>query len=300
MKFLIAARPYNHQSFGVVCLHQLRQQLLDLGHDAELIFFTGDGKNCQWSFSNDMGNYCPNASPIKNINLSDYLKDVKKTGYIIYPEIIFGNPIGGNNIVRYLLNGEGALKPWGMDASKRDFFLVHSKKYRASFDYYLLNLPSINWLEKSKIVDFEKRTLDATYIGKGQKYGLTRVIKNTFEITRQWPSSQEQLRYLLCNTRFFLTFDHLSATIFDAILCGAIPCIFYPSTFDIGSINESELPTYSANVKLDEYFNIKEIEFDKLLFLEVREKTISIARELEASYPSRVSYLADAIKSHFG
>jgi hypothetical protein len=299
MKFLIAARPFNHQSFGVVCLHRLRDQLIALNYHAEIIFFTGDGKNCQWGFSDDPKNYSPGATLIQNKDVKKYLEEVKKNGFIIYPEIIFGNPIGGNNIIRYLLNSEGALKPWGMDASPYDFILVHSKIYREKFDYSLPNLPSINWLKNLTIVDFEKRNIDVTYIGKGQKYGFSKIIKNTFEVTRQWPNSQEQLRYLLSKTRFFFTFDYLSATSHDAILCGAMPCIFYPSNFDAEVINQFELPTYSASVKISNDFSIEELKYDKVKFLDIREKTIEMTKKIEESYPDRVASLANAILNHF-
>lgn len=299
MKFLIAARPYNHQSFGVVCLHKLRQQLLDLGHDAEIIFLTGDGKNCEWGFSDDPKFYQPNASQIIIKDVKEYLKEVRKEGFIVYPEIVNGNPLGGRNVVRYLLNREGALKPWGMDASNRDFFLVHSIKFRDKFNYALFNVPSINWLDEDSLETFEKRSIDVTYLGKGQKFGFDKIIKNTLEITRQWPNTQQQLRLLLSKTRFFFTFDPLTATSLDAILCGAIPCVFYSDKFDTTSIEDMEIPVFSAYAKLNKNFEVEKIDFNIKSFRETRQEIIEKMRYLESNYADRVAVLASEINSFF-
>ena len=299
MKFLIAARPYNHQSFGVVCLHQLRQQLLDLGHDAEIIFLTGDGKNCEWAFSDDPKFYQPNASKIIIKDVKEYLKEVRKEGFIVYPEIVNGNPLDGRNVVRYLLNREGALKPWGMDASNRDFFLVHSIKFRDKFNYALFNVPSINWLDEDSLEPFEKRSIDVTYLGKGQKFGFNRIVKDTLEVTRQWPNTQQQLRLLLSKTRFFFTFDPLTATSLDAILCGAIPCVFYSDKFDISSIEGMEIPTFSAYARLNHDFELEQMDFDINSFQETRKEIIKQVKHLESSYADRVAVLASKIHYHF-
>jgi hypothetical protein len=64
---------------------------------------------------------------------------------LIYPEIIFGNPLGAKNVVRYMRNKEGALKSWGMNAASALDSYIYLKDYfiqiNSSETYEQLNYP---------------------------------------------------------------------------------------------------------------------------------------------------------------
>lgn len=300
MKFIITSRPYNHQSFGVVTLHKLYDQLKILGFEVELIFFEGDGKNCKWGFSQNPAFYRPGTELLLKKDYKKYLEEVRSEGIIIYPEIIFGNPLSGKNIVRYLLNKEGALKPWGMNSSAGDFYLTHSKMFRDHFDFLLFNPPTINWLPEIEIKPLEHRSIDVSYLGKGIKYGFEKIIQGTLEITRQWPNSQGQLRLLLSNSRYFFCFDALTSTALDAILCGSVPFIFEGGPVTISQLQkEAEIPFYSGTADIDNEMKIKDLNFNIAEFKATREQIIHTIQNILEFYPEKVFLLAENLRSHF-
>jgi hypothetical protein len=301
MKFLIAARPFNHQSFGVVTLHKIFEQLLLLGFEAEIIFFEGDGKDCKWGFSRNSEYYRPGAQLPPPRNYEKYINSIVSNGILIYPEIIFGNPLGAKNVVRYMLNKEGALKSWGMNAASNDFFLTHSQLYRDTYHFALFNPPDITWLNSIEINDLDMRSMDVSYIGKGSKYGFTKIPNGTLEITREWPKSQTQLRLLLNNSRYFFCFDSLSATAFEAVACGAIPFVFPGGPIPIEKLRNGldGLPYYSGFAELDENMNIRDIQYDAHEFQSTRKEIINRIQAMHEDYPKQVSLLAEKISGHF-
>ncbi len=300
MQIIIATRPYTHHSFGIVVLHKLYKTILELGFECKLIFFEGDGLNCNWYFSENPACYEP--KHINRINFSSleiFFKEARENGLIIYPEIINGNPLQGKNIVRYLLNKEGALKKWGMNAGDNDFMLVFSKLYREKFHASLFYPPDISWLNE-KFENRQRKNLDITYIGKGVKYGIKNVIKNTTEITRDWP--QDKLSYLdlLGKCRYFYSFDTLSSTNTDAMLAGAVPFVFEFGPFKLKHIENSEIPFYSGKATYDSEMNIVKLEFDESQYKLIRGQAIKRIKLLQENFQSNVSnFIAKAI-THFG
>ena len=90
MKFLICAPPYNDKSAGIVVLHELHQDMVNLGYDAHLCIFQNT------AFSRMM------------FTSKTDLQDIVDNGIVIYPEVIRGNPLRAKRVVRYFLNREGA------------------------------------------------------------------------------------------------------------------------------------------------------------------------------------------------
>ena len=299
LKFIIASRPYNHQSFGVVTLHKMHEFLLKNGFESEIIFFDGFGKDYKWIFSTNELNYRKSNLINKNRNYKNYLKEVCEKGIIVYPEVIYGNPLSGKNIVRYLLNKERVLKPWGMNASKQDFFLVYSKLYRKNFHHELFNPPSIEWLKELKINNFNTRKIDVTYIGKGIKYGANKIILNTVEITREWPPQTSDLILLLNNTRYFFCFDTLSGTQMTALLCGAVPFVFELGPFKISELINSELPFFTGKASLNEDYSINKLSYDHNEFTNKREESIRYINKLNDQYETKLLSFVKKIIIHF-
>ena len=211
LKFIIASRPYNHQSFGVVTLHKMHEFLLKNGFESEIIFFDGLGKDYKWRFSKNELDYRKSNLINKNRNYKNYLKEVCEKGIIVYPEGIYGNPLSGKNIVRYLLNKERALKPWGMNASKRDFFLVYSKLYRKNFHHELFNPPSIEWLKELK-----EGTIHLIYLELQKKL----IIHTTLQINL-WNLLKSKLENVLQNI-----YGHIIDLSIKTYMGNLIKCIY--------------------------------------------------------------------------
>jgi hypothetical protein len=220
-KFLILAYPYQHNSGGITCLHELCDALVRSGCEAHLLFV--DSKSGQVKYLQNPELFHPNLLRCK-VNASDpkpYLLDLIQNGIVVYPEIIVGNPLNARHVVRYFLNGDGVVTGRKSNYSDRDFCLAFSEKF---FDnpHAILNKPFIHEsFHQNDSPSISERKLDLTYVGKGRTHGKCFRVKDSFEITRQYPATKEELALILRNSRYFFSWDNLSSTNTDALLCGA-------------------------------------------------------------------------------
>jgi hypothetical protein len=303
MKIIIASRPFNHQSNGIVVLQKLYKELNELGFDCRIIFFEGDGFSCKWYFSNALDLYISEGQKFvlekeDESSVNKFLSDTKKNGLIIYPEIIYGNPLNGKNIIRYLLNKEGALKKWGMNAGATDYMLVFSKIYRHNFNGKLFYPNDLDWLDK-EIIPSDKN-IEITYIGKGIKYGINSKISETIEITRSWPIDKSTYHNLLKKCKYFYSFDTLSATNADAMLAGAIPFVFELGPLKLKEISNAEIPFYSGRAIYDKNMKITSLDYDYDQFIITRGEAISKIYEYKKNYSKNVRIIIEDACKHFG
>jgi hypothetical protein len=300
MKFIVVTRPFDSKSQGCVLLHKLAHTLNEVGHEATILFFIGHGSETKGVFSVDSKFYC---EEYKNIFLSDEraFEKFKEGAVVIYPEIITGNPLGGDYVVRYMLNREGFIKAGVMiNPSERDFILTHSYHYHRKPHFHLYNYNGSKFFNKSQTEKFNKRKIDLTYIGKGAKYVACSVLNGTQEVTRRWPETKLELANLLKQSRYIYTWDTLSATVHDAISCGAFPIFM----------------TYAPITK-DEVYNlidlgisIPEITYEETLgqlsenrLEEIEAFMISMVNKtqgLESDYKQNVANFSFKVMEHFG
>ena len=272
MKFIVLARPYNPKSQGCVLLHKLAHTLNKLGHEAALLFFNGYGNQTEAYFTTDRNFYCSDFI-YKNIQDLNAWKKFKEKAIIVYPEIISGNPLNGDYVVRYLLNREGFIKKGVMiNPSISDFILTHSYHYHQSPDFHLFNYQGNQLFNTMGTKNFYERKIDLTYIGKGSKYTKCFKVNDTIEVTREWPTNKLELANLFKNSRFIYTWDCITATVMDAILCGAFPIfmtyapltkneVYNPIDFGLSipeiSYEESLIPLEQSKINEINYFIIE-------------------------------------------
>lgn len=300
MKFIVVTRPFDPKSQGCVLLHKLAHTLNEVGHEAAILFFSGHGTETKGFFSVMPKFYC---EEYKNVFLSDEhaFRKFKEGAVIIYPEIITGNPLGGDYVVRYMLNREGFIKAGvKINPSDRDFILTQSYLYHRNPHFHLFNYNGSELFNKSQTEKFNKRKIDLTYIGKGAKYTTCSVLNGTQEVTRNWPETKLELANLLKQTRFIYTWDSISATIADAILCGAFPIFmaYAPITKD---------EVYNM---IDLGISIPEITYEETLgqlsanrLEEIEAFIISMVEKiqgLESNYKHNVANFSFKVMEHFG
>lgn len=95
--YFIVTPPYNHYSSGVRTLHLLCHALNEIGERA-YIALTENPPNINPVL----------LTPLLTSGVVDFYKDKKIDPVVIYPDIIQGNPLGANKVVRYLLAPAGA------------------------------------------------------------------------------------------------------------------------------------------------------------------------------------------------
>lgn len=144
----------------------------------------------------------------------------------IYPEIYDGNDMGGEKVIRYVLQKPGMMGRWEDGEFKsgpqafdpKDEIYVFSRLYDEwdVDDDHVLFLPII---PLSVFYDQKKkRTKKAFYVGKGANWGNHP--QDAIEITRQFANDQQALADLLNECEVLYIYDRVSALMEVARLCG--------------------------------------------------------------------------------
>lgn len=213
-EFVVAAPPERHSSAGVVALHRLADEI-------------GRHTSCYVAEYTDKFR-CP--------KFPDSI--------VIYPEKLIGNPLRGRKVVRYLLNKEGALTG-KMTVNPGDFVLSYSKTFTEKPDH-IIHQCNFDLIGDAGL-PWGERKIDAFYVGKGAKYGPCARPEGAIEITRDWPPTKAELYDLLRRVRHFFSWDGLSQTNLDALLCGA-----YPLILRYDPMTRAELVRYEVPVIVDD------------------------------------------------
>jgi hypothetical protein len=213
---------------------------------------------------------------------------------VIYPEIISGNPLNAQMVVRYFLNGEGIIKKGlKVNADLRDFILAWSELYHSKPDFVL----SYDFIQNfyAEASSLSEREIDCTYIGKGEKYLKCHVIPGTFEITRSQPAVKSEYLDLLKKTRYIYMWDSVTAVYSDAVLCGALPVMMTYAPFGKAKFGEASQVSIDLPCP-DQYENPKDLDE---AFKAYRTEYIKRGVSLSLNYDSNVIELTKKLSSHF-
>lgn len=214
MRFYVFSPPFNSKSAGVSILFELPELLSFYGFDVSRVLIaqnpTGDD-----FISFDEHNFVPltKGTITANIPVSGSI--------IIHGETLDHRFFDDHNVARFYLNRIGALRNKGKPRDG-EFKIAFHKSFVDNYDYLL----SKDFVKTTveEIPHIENRSLDVTYVGKGDIYlSESGRIPRTIELTRSWPESDEEYVYLLSNTRYLFSFDTVTSVMSDAIYYGAMP-----------------------------------------------------------------------------
>lgn len=238
-KFIVVAQPYTLRSGGVMILHDLCEALNRNGYQAGIVFMhSGNAteQNFQYALSNDASLYRKDGHYHFYEDEAE-ARDVIENGTVIYPDLIHGNPLGAKKTIRYVLN-------FNPSSFSGDFVLSFSNIYSEYSNFVLTKPFHDSFFTDSGTQPWFKRNLDLTYIGKGAKFIDCHRIENSILVERDYPRDKEQLALLLKQCRFFFTWDCVSATNCDAVMCGAIPVLLHDKQIDREKINQMEVGAF--------------------------------------------------------
>lgn len=213
MNYIIYAPEYRQNSGGIVVLHTLGSRLAQLGH----IVFMLSEKSID-------------GLPCIDFNTARKLKD---DCWVIYPEIVIGNPVGGKNVIRWVLNTPGYI---GGDSNTwSDTDLV----YRL-WDYFHID-PSIKPEGYLRMFDFkldlfrdmgQARTINTHLFRKsiGKKQSPTDIVfdkhsADSICIDGEIADNFKLLVETLNKTKIFISYDTATYYSIIAALCGAISVV---------------------------------------------------------------------------
>lgn len=290
LRFLIASPRYNHQTAGVMVLHELCDMLNRQGYEAAIVLFGGSGPHFHWAFSNAAEFYHPNHQrteiPFEDANLSiqEYLKD----GVVIYPDLVPDNPLNAPRVVRFLLYKNHGYRAQGPS----EYVLSFSQMFHDSADGYLFKTFVDPALHDRGARHWRERTLDLCYIGKGMNFTACHHIPGTLALSRSWPEDKAQLGMLLRECRYLFTWDTVSQTNVDAIACGAIPVLLQEHQASRTEINSGELGDY-PDVHLTDLNDARSVQGDAA---QIERQVAAMQRRIlqyQHSWPDRVKAFAE-------
>jgi glycosyltransferase involved in cell wall biosynthesis len=213
--YFIVAPAYDHTSAGIRCIHYLCHKLNEIGQEA---YVSTAVINPKW-----------NTPTARRKNINDCI--------VVYPEVTPGNPFNAKNVIRYVMQTPGLL---GGDKEFPDSELVvyHSRQLSETGPY--LTTPSI---ESDIFRPFPKyRRSGSVYYasGKSKNKPTPDQVEGMTQITREWPTTREEIADLFKRAEVFYTWDAMTALIQEATFCGCPVVIMDAGYWTKEDINKCE------------------------------------------------------------
>jgi hypothetical protein len=146
-------------------------------------------------------------------------------------------------------------------------------------------------------IHWSQRNLCLTYIGKGHEYADCHLVPDTLLIERDWPRDKQQLALLLRQCKYFYSWDCLSATNIDAVLCGAVPVLMQDKQLPravVDSLEMGAFPPITYEPGMDTRATPHHVaDIDKAM-----EKIVCNVNAYSASWLDQVGGFVRQIQSH--
>jgi O-antigen biosynthesis protein len=234
--YIIFAPPYRHNSGGIKVLYELSYQLNK--HGCESYVFVWDG-----------GYYASNK--YQTCSYEFVIDKIGKGAWVIYPEIVSGNPLNAKNVIRYVLNEPGKIGGDKVYDSSELIFAHSNGLAQFAPKGHILQTPHIELdLFKNNNID---RKGTCFWVGKGQNVTRKPELEE-LEITYTYPESREELVYIFNTKEVFYTYDDFTCVIDEAGLCGCPVVLLNDNSNKTGNLKEN---------KNGLAFGISELEYAK-------------------------------------
>ena len=232
-KFLVFSPSYDETNGGAIVLHKLCSILNDLGYDACLYpyyeTYELNKKNCLKSIQKSLKSFLfpwrkkyktnPefNTPVYKKVNKSSWQEWV-----VIYPEIVFGNPLGAKNVVRWFLHQPGFHSGTIYYGKNELYFKFNTAIHDFSFQGSVTstnNLKVIHYpLEYYNTENLPKiRKGVACSLRKRKNKPLQHETENSILIDGK---THKEVAEIFKNVKTFISYDSYTAYSVFAVLCG--------------------------------------------------------------------------------
>ena len=218
--------PIYSKSAGCRVLYRLAELLEQKGYEAYVFAPPSDDyKKCNY------------------ISHKEITEELRKNAIIIYPEIVEGNPLQFQNVVRYVLYYPG--KNGGRTVfHKSELIYTFLNKYYPKAD--LLFISTLDYTLFYK--DNTPKTVDCYFVYKNGKWRDVPEFANMIEINMKYPETRKELADLLRRTKNFYSYDANTLLLAEAAVCG---CNVYIVTED-GFEKSVDAEVFKENAKLTE------------------------------------------------
>ncbi len=234
--YVIMTPPPNPKSAGITYLNSLAQHLRSIGKNAIQLFTIYPKELLHvWASSTiPEQNHWQNPWQGSWVRVGEgelaKVLDSERT-IVIHGENQHFKWYQGLNVVRYYLHAIGGLQKKGV-ARSDEFKLVWHPMFCENPDHLLSRSMVRANLENAIKFPTAGRSLDVSYLGKAWIHNPSaKRLDGTLELTRTWPSGDDEYFYLLSKTRCLYTFDPATSVIDDAVVMGALPIIMDTKPF---------------------------------------------------------------------
>ena len=193
-------------------LYRLCVELENLGFDARVLVY---GRPYR-------GDDMPKCRMVRR-----FTDEMRRGSVVVYPESVWGNPLGAHHVARWVLNKPGQQ---GGEAhfSATELVFSWSSQYHPSPHRLRLDV-----IDRDLFRDTgEERTTDAVFVYKGGFVRETPELRGLPVITMNRPAERKELAALLRRTRILYTHDPHTALLDEAIACGAQVRVVTSDGFD--------------------------------------------------------------------
>lgn len=236
MKYIIYSPGYRENSGGIVVLHNLGKKLQEKGHTVFML--------------------SPNTlKGLQTIN-AQQAAEIKDDCWVIYPEIVNGNPLQASNVVRWVLNTPGYIGGNSNTWSENDLvFLL--------WDYFELD-PKISIEGYLRVWDFKleyftegspkNRTLNTYMIrkasgkkGSPKEFTFDKHPEDALQIDGEIANNFSKLRETFHKSKLFISYDPVTYYSVIAALCG-VTSIIIPDNKTTKEQLIEKLPIYKYGI----------------------------------------------------
>lgn len=210
-------------SAGVRVMHTLCHELNSLGLDAKLLLTSNISRTPEEILNPTLNTPCIN--PV----MAQEWPRLQEEAIVICTDGFPGNPFGAKNVVRYILGKE---MPSAHD-DPNDFRVYYSKAFpaqRAGTHPVLFLLPLD--LSQFNSNNAPQRQQNMLWLGKGARFWDGQSCSDCIPITYTWPPTRPELAFHLRRTHRLYSYDAVSATNLEAVLCGATVVLKHLSYHD--------------------------------------------------------------------
>ncbi len=255
-KYIIFAPPYNEKSGGSVVLHKLCSILNDLGYDSYLFpyfeTFRLDKMGILRYIKSKILNYFKNYHLNSTFNTRIYnlgIKDITDLDIVIYPEVVYGNPLKAKNVIRWLLHQPG-FHTGEINYCKNELYF----KFNSAIKDFNFNGSKTSKLEL-KIIHYPleiynnenisfKRFGTAYCLRKGRNKKIQHDLENSILIDEK---NNEDIAKIFKNVTTFISYDTYTAYSIFAVLCGCRSVVIPDENVSIEEWYPNELDRYGIS-----------------------------------------------------
>jgi hypothetical protein len=159
--------------------------------------------------------FCP-GEHLERYDYIDILDDATlQNDIVVYPEIVWGNPLRFRNVVRFVLYFSGKLAGETSYHAGEMVFVWWNGYYKA---------PELRWPDMDTSLFFDARlpkTQNCYFVNKSKPMIYLDQFKDAVEINMDYPATRQELARLLQTTELLYTFDRHSVLNDEAAACGA-------------------------------------------------------------------------------